>query len=374
MDATHQPEASGRGPEQPPRVSAVLPVYNHGGYVGEAVASVLGQTFANLELIVVDDGSTDATPEVLARIGDPRVRLLRHDENRGHGAALQTGLEAARGELLAIQDADDVWLPDRLAAQVPLFDADPGLVVAGSFGRVIDEHGAVIGLKRKPTTDTGIRWTSLFASPFVHPSVVVRLEVVRRHGLAYDVRTRDRGADFQFLSKVLAYGRAVNLARPLVLRRVHPGQMTAVELGEHEFAALPASGVIRDNLRALGIDVDLAAAARLHELYHNREPVLAPGDVFLIGVLFRALDALRVRPGVDAAELRAIERSVIDFMLARGRRGSLAALRQAGLLRSAVRRDPLWVATSPARWLARRVRRAIRAAEPLRSPGLFAAS
>jgi len=124
---------SGRGT---PAVSVVLPTYNRARLLERAVRSVLAQSYEDLELIVVDDASTDDTAAVLAAITDSRLRLLNHRENRGGSAARNTGIEAARGEFVAFQDSDDVWLPDKIQKQMAAFrgsDADVGVVYHGLF-------------------------------------------------------------------------------------------------------------------------------------------------------------------------------------------------------------------------------------------------
>jgi glycosyltransferase involved in cell wall biosynthesis len=100
-----------------PEVSVVIPVYNHGDTVERAIDSALAQTLRDIEVIVVDDASTDDTQTVLDRIGDPRVTCLRHDSNRGGSAARNTGIDHATGEYIALLDADDEWRPQKLEQQ-----------------------------------------------------------------------------------------------------------------------------------------------------------------------------------------------------------------------------------------------------------------
>lgn len=111
----------------PPRVSVVLPTYNRAGVLGRAVRSVLAQSAPDLELIVVDDASTDDTPRVLADFDDPRLQVLRHDVRSGGAAARNTGLAAARADWVAFQDSDDEWLLDKLARQLDVAAQDPAL-------------------------------------------------------------------------------------------------------------------------------------------------------------------------------------------------------------------------------------------------------
>ena len=126
-----------------PRVTVVIPVYNAAGFVRRAVDSVLAQTFTDLELLVVDDGSRDATRDVLATYG-PRLRLLTQ-ANAGPAAARNHGLRQARGEVVAFLDADDGWLPDKLALQVALLDARPEVGFCSTATRVVDQAGAPAG-------------------------------------------------------------------------------------------------------------------------------------------------------------------------------------------------------------------------------------
>jgi glycosyltransferase involved in cell wall biosynthesis len=125
-----------------PTVSAIIPVYNYGRYVAQAIESVLGQTCAASEIIVVDDGSTDNTPEVLKRY-EGRIRII-HKENGGVSSALNRGAEAATGDLLAFLDADDVWLPRKLQRQVERFLADPDLGLVHCAYEEIDCSGKVL--------------------------------------------------------------------------------------------------------------------------------------------------------------------------------------------------------------------------------------
>jgi len=110
-------------------VSVVIAVYDGEATIGDAIASVLVQTRPPLEIIVVDDGSNDGTPALLERLAraHPSVRTLRQDPNAGQAAALNRGVGEARGAHLAFLDADDVWMPDKLALQLALFDAEPDL-------------------------------------------------------------------------------------------------------------------------------------------------------------------------------------------------------------------------------------------------------
>jgi glycosyltransferase involved in cell wall biosynthesis len=125
-----------------PLVSVIIPTYNRAHLIGRAIQSVLNQTFKDIEIIVVDDGSKDNTDEIVRAIDDPRVIYLKHQENRGVSAARNTGIKAARGEFIAFQDSDDEWLPNKLEKQLAKFKegkiGDLGLVVCEKFSIIKD--------------------------------------------------------------------------------------------------------------------------------------------------------------------------------------------------------------------------------------------
>jgi len=110
---------------QTPLVSVVIPTYNRAATLPRAIKSVLSQDYTNLELIIVDDASTDGTHEILSKLDDPRVRVIVHEENTGFAGALNTGAYAARGEFVAFQDSDDEWLDGKLSRQMNEFSRTP---------------------------------------------------------------------------------------------------------------------------------------------------------------------------------------------------------------------------------------------------------
>ncbi len=130
-----------------PRVSVVMPSYNHARYIGEAVESVLTQELDDLELIVVDDGSSDGSEDLLRGIDDPRLQVVTQ-ENRGAHAALNRGLDLARGQWLATINSDDRWAPSRLRRTTAVLQGDPEAALVGSWIQVIDEAGHPLSVKQ----------------------------------------------------------------------------------------------------------------------------------------------------------------------------------------------------------------------------------
>jgi len=127
-----------------PRVSVVIPVWNGERTIAATLDSVLAQTVRDIEVLVIDDGSTDGTAAIVSKSADSRVALHRF-ENRGLAASRNRGMRLARGEFIAFVDADDLWRPERLARQLEALDAAPTAALAYSFTDCIDEGGTVVG-------------------------------------------------------------------------------------------------------------------------------------------------------------------------------------------------------------------------------------
>ncbi len=206
-----------------PLVSVLLSVRNDARFVGEAAASVLAQTLDDLELIVVDDASTDDTPGVLAALDDGRVVVLRNEQQLGLAASLNRGLDHATGRYVARLDADDVSLPDRLARQIARIRAEPRIAVLGTAVTDLDEHGRPGRTHMMPVGARPLRWHALFSSPFFHPTVLVDRELLDAHGLRYDPAFLE-SEDYDLWTRLFAYADGDNLREPLVRKRVHQGQ------------------------------------------------------------------------------------------------------------------------------------------------------
>ena len=207
----------------PPLVSVVLAARDARATIGQAIASVLGQTLGDLELVVVDDGSVDGTGDLLGGVEDPRLRIVRNDEALGLAGALNVGLGEARGRYVARLDADDVarppWL-ERLAARMA---AAPAAAVVGTGAIDFGDDGRVGRVHRMPSGARAVRWAALFSSPFFHPTVMVDRRVLDAHGLRYDT-SFDESEDYDLWSRLLAVADGDNLRQPLVLYRRHAAQ------------------------------------------------------------------------------------------------------------------------------------------------------
>lgn len=208
-----------------PRVTTIIPCHNDARWVGRAIESALTQTYRDHEVLVVDDGSSDDTPAVLARY-EARARLMRQP-NRGVAAARNTGIAHATGEFLAFLDADDVFAPDKVARQVAVLeqDARAGLIYTDVWET--PSHGAArrrVTPRRFPP-DRYLVPLFLFQTNWFPSSVLVRRAVLRQVG-AFDETLR-RGEDRDLWMRIAHAWRIQDIAAPLVVRTVRRDSVSA---------------------------------------------------------------------------------------------------------------------------------------------------
>ncbi len=206
-----------------PAVTILMPVYNGAPFLRAAVDSVLGQTFGDFELLVIDDGSTDDSCDAVRSYADARVRLVRNEQNLGQTRTLNRGLELARGRYVARLDQDDVSLPRRLERQVATLEARPDLTVVGTWGYYMDAPGRRrIGATCRRVLNRGdfLGGLALGECPLWHISVVFRRDAIRDLG-GYDPAFGP-AEDYELWTRVArAGGRAIVLPEFHCVYRLH---------------------------------------------------------------------------------------------------------------------------------------------------------
>lgn len=232
-----------------PRVSVLMAVHNAEKYLPEAIHSILSQTFTDFEFLIVDDGSTDRSPEIINGYRDPRIKVVHNPDNLGLTRSLNRGLDLAVGEYIARMDSDDVSLPERLARQVAYMDANPRVGACGTWAKDVDSQGAVIGVRETPVGRDLERkyWRP---SPLIHPSAMIR----RGHlgSLRYDERFR-YAQDFDLWFRIRDEHELGNVPSHLLLYRVHPESITFAKRDDQMRATYE---VFRERLGLDEIDFD----------------------------------------------------------------------------------------------------------------------
>jgi glycosyltransferase involved in cell wall biosynthesis len=206
-----------------PRVSVLLPSYNHERFLRECVESILSQTYQDFEIIAIDDGSKDGSVEILRAYGD-KLRLFVNDPNLGTYATLNRALSLAEGEYAAVMNSDDVWKPTKLMKQVEAMDADPMAAICHTFGQFIDQNGTVI--TGRPMGFEFPRTPAGRALPFfvrsncaVASSILMRTSIAKSIG-GFDETFRTLG-DWDMWLRMLENGTLAFVDEPLTLYRVH---------------------------------------------------------------------------------------------------------------------------------------------------------
>jgi glycosyltransferase involved in cell wall biosynthesis len=203
-----------------PSVSILMLTYNRSTYIEAAIASILDQTYENWELHIIDDGSTDTTPDIIARIIDPRIHYHRHEDNAGVIARRQESLTYVTGSYVAVLDSDDAWCSsNKLAAQVAYLEAHPDCAVVGTFLNRIDETGKIIGSDTYATTDRAIRRKILARNQFAHSSVLMRSALISKTAGYRDTMLAE---DLDLFLQLGHLGTFANLPHTYTSYRLHP--------------------------------------------------------------------------------------------------------------------------------------------------------
>ncbi len=204
-----------------PKVSVVMPVFNGASFLDSAIESILRQTFLDFEFILINDGSTDRSVEIIRSYSDPRIRLLHNEKNVGLAAVRNRGIDEAQGEFIAWLDCDDISLPTRLEKQVRFFESSPQIGLCGTWVRTIGSSGEHEW--RNPTDPEFLRCRMLFDDPVATSSIMVRRQCLTDFQLRFDLEYPP-AEDYELWERLSRHCRVSNLPEVLTLYRFHEGQ------------------------------------------------------------------------------------------------------------------------------------------------------
>ncbi|GAM11025.1 putative glycosyltransferase [Geobacter sp. OR-1] len=275
------------------KISVLMPVYNGAQYLKCAIESILNQTLTDLEFIIINDGSTDDSVNIIKSYTDPRIRLVHNETNLGLIASLNKGIEQAKGEYIARMDCDDISLPERLSKQAAFLDRHPEVGICGTWFRSIgDESGLVC---RFPTDPDLFRSELLFDSVIGHPSVMFRRKLFQDGNLYYDPAFR-HAEDFELWSRAVDHCEVCSLPEMLVLYRYHSSQVSQQRADEQKATA----GKVRlAQIRRLGIEPsedELLLHQSFGSLTHQDNPSFFVGAGAWLNKLKKANDSQKIYP------------------------------------------------------------------------------
>ena len=206
-----------------PNISVLMAVYNGERYLRESVDSVLNQTYTDFEFLIINDGSTDSSLDIINKIKDPRIRLVNNDENIGLTLSLNKGIMLARGEYIARIDADDISHSTRFEKQLKYFNENKNIVLLGTQSNIIDNLGKEVKMVngwQRPLNNMEIRFFCMFDNPFIHSSVMFKTTVIKDIYKGYDAKYITN-QDYDLWSRIVYHHDTANLDEKLISFRYH---------------------------------------------------------------------------------------------------------------------------------------------------------
>lgn len=259
-----------------PTVTVLIPVHNRVGYIRDAIDSVLAQSFADFELLIVDDASTDGSADAVASYRDRRLRLLCNKTQLGIPGSRNRGIDEARGEFLAFLDSDDRARPARLARQVAFLRAHPDYAAVSSWIEWMSREGKPLGrIKRKAVAAEQIAAERLFRSCLENSAAMARTAILR------DYRHREHiklGSDYDLWARIAADYKLAALPEVLTYRRQHEGRSTHGRIAEIKQWRLQ---IFAEQLRALGLSCSSSDLERHYELRRMQKLRTRPDRAYL---------------------------------------------------------------------------------------------
>lgn len=235
-----------------PRVSVLMPIYNGEKYLRQAIDSILRQTFTDFEFLIINDGSTDSSAELIESYNDPRIRLVHNKTNLKLIETLNKGIKLARGQYIARMDCDDISLPERLAKQVAFMDAHPEVGVLGTGFYFMGSDGKLSYKVLFPIKHHLLRWGLCFYCPICHPSVLMRKDaIVKVDG--YDPEMF-HVEDYDLWYRLSKKTKLANLSDILLYLRKHQDSVCSTNLLLHTENATEINRTIISEV--LGEDID----------------------------------------------------------------------------------------------------------------------
>ncbi len=261
-----------------PKVTVLMPVYNGGRYLRDAIESVLRQTLQDFEFLIIDDGSQDESIAVVKSYRDERIRLIENGRNLGLIETLNRGLQMARGEYVARMDADDISLPRRLERQLEYMERHPDVSVISSYHRYMDDNGRVFRTVRGEVRDYRISFRMYVEghNPVLHPAAMFRTKTIREHG-GYSrdfAHAEDGELWFRLNARGVKFG---NVPRVLLLYRCHNRQITQTRTAEQAQSHFRAYAQSLSHL--LGEPIASEDAVRLCPYRFDNDHFKSPAEV-----------------------------------------------------------------------------------------------
>ncbi len=237
-----------------PLVSIAMPVYNAELFIQKTIESVLKQTYANFELILINDASQDRSKEIIHSFSDCRIRYIENTENLGIVKTRNKCIQYAKGKYIAVLDNDDITLPSRLAKQVEFLESNKDYGICGSFYEIIDGEGKVVSKIKLPATNSQIKTFLLFNNCFCNSSVMIKSELIKEQMYPEGF---DMIEDYYFLHSISKSTKLSNLPLYITQYRVHGKNVSIEKLDGMRSLRIKMDSLILNDLKISFSDEEL---------------------------------------------------------------------------------------------------------------------
>lgn len=306
-----------------PKVSVVLPMYNADAYVGQAIESILNQTLTNLELIIINDASTDDSLQIATKFAeeDARVHVVDLEQNSGIAQALNTGLSLARGEYVARMDADDISAPERLEKQLNFMDNNPECGVCGSWIKAFNETKETVAVCETKLDHDSIKAQLLFSCALMHPTVVFRKTILTDDSI-YE-SDYIPAEDYRLWSVLASKTKLANVQEVLLDYRIHGDSTSQKESTKQK---LQAQRVRANILKELDL-VPTVAQTKIHNaisswdkltLLENEDEVNEWLETLInknISTEYTSVESMQAKVDSIKNRMKIIDNSYVIYML-----------------------------------------------------------
>jgi len=218
-----------------PKISVVIPTYDKAQYLGEAIESVLNQTYKNIEIIIIDDGSKDNTQEVVKSFNDPRI-LYIWQSNQGEVVARNRGIQESNGKYIAFLDSDDLWLKEKLQKQVDFMEKSKEIGLLGTGCYEIANNGKILGQKRFSSSNNVLQKKLIKFNPFIHTSVMIRKNVFDK--VSWYNKNFQESQDYELWLRIAKNYKIANLPELLVKKRYYKEGLSSAKDKQQLYFAL----------------------------------------------------------------------------------------------------------------------------------------
>lgn len=238
-----------------PSISVIMPVFNSGKYVKDAIQSILDQSYSDFEFIIINDGSTDESLEIIKSFSDKRIKILNNASNTGNYPSRNRGLRIAKGKYICVMDADDIAFPNRLERQFIFMEENSDIGLAGSGFRYFGKEQDIF----RENEFEKIKVSLLRNNCFIHPTLIMRHEFLKKYNLRYNEKYY-YSADYDLIVRAVRFFPVTNITEILLHYRLHENQIT---VKSRQKQMKYADEIAIEQLRYIGVDPD-EVEMRLH--------------------------------------------------------------------------------------------------------------